>query len=124
MNLIPKCPVENPCEAACFEEAFSKNNRRLAFELGICVDLWNDTPPEERTESCNPEFWKGAIVANAEAKKIFEEEWNRFAETVARRVNALESKTEEKTWKQGFDSIRDSVAKALEDNEPRTIVYW
>lgn len=127
MSLIRRCPVENPCEASTFEEAFEKNAIRYAFErdesTSLYADMKRDNDPH--AESVNPEFWKGCVEANDVARKIWAEEKSLLR--TAQRLEDLRTGAFELSsalCRKGFNSALEHYVDAFRKNDPSIIVWW
>lgn len=131
MGLFGKEPVINPCEADSFEEAAMKNRARLAHERGLCAQLHDEMQEksEKGHEGMDPAFWDGAIMANEEAFRIYQEELAAFHKRVSERVSITllllsPPKPSSDSWKSGWKDIGRNWANALKNNNPSVIVYW
>ena len=126
MSLIPKCPVENPCEAETFEEAFQKNLARFMFERQESASLYEDMKRDgdPHAETVDPEFWRGCMEATELAQKIYAEEILTLRERVAERLAALPPVRGALPYRQGFESQKATAIQALRKDDPRRIVWW
>jgi hypothetical protein len=127
MNLLPKEPVDRPCEAETFDEAYRKNKVRLDSERRGAKDLYDGMKAngEPGAEAVDPAFWAGALAANDQAYAIYQEEVKEALRRAADRVRtlpvpALLGKVHESGWA----DIHRNWATALAENDPVTIVYW
>lgn len=129
MSLIPKCPVEKPCEAETFEEAFRKNEIRLSFERRESAPLHAEMVKEgdPNATSLDPEFWRGCEEANGRAHMIYEQELEDLRERAVKRLEALSEITGQEKNKQyalGYRDVASHWIKALKTNDPSAVVYW
>lgn len=127
MSLLPKNPLENPCQAASFEEAFRKNAIRLCFERDLAKDEYeqNKEEREEFREITDPAFWEGAMAANTKAFEIFKKEMKEAMERAALKIGAeMTIGSGKKAFTTGYDEIMKAWKEALMKNDPSHIVYW
>lgn len=125
MGLFGKEPVDKPCEADSFEQAALKNRVRIRHERDECEAYYDEMRKKGETpmESLNPAFWAGAIAANEEAFLIYQEELSAFGVRVVKRLGELQCPPQ-KAAAAGWLSILQSWQRAVEKNNPSTIVYW
>lgn len=129
MSLIPKDPVQNPCEADTFEEAADKNLARLKHERDLSESPYQEMKRnnDPHAESVNPEFWDGAILGNEQAYVIYKVELESFRKRVSERVSGLLADPPPipgNAWKSGWKDTVLTWVKALQKNDPSIIVYW
>lgn len=127
MSLIPKCPVENPCEASSFEDAYRKNAIRLCFERDLARDgrVEDEKEGREPSEVTDPAFWEGAMAANTKAFEIFQKEMKEALERAAvKMVREMTLGSGKKAFTTGYDEIMKAWKEALGKNDPSHIVYW
>jgi hypothetical protein len=126
MGLIRKCPVQNPCEAETFEEAFLKNRARYAFERQEATKLYADMVADKdpHAESVNPDFWAGCQAANEDAYQIVKAELREALKRAAEKIAETKSFSESAQVKHGYKEVRDKWAEAAKTDDPKMIVYW
>ncbi len=128
MSLVPRCPVEKPCEAETFEEAFQKNKLRLSFEKQGATEMYRQMVAEKdpKAETLNPEFWGGCEGANYRAFFIYQEELKALRDRVVERINASTNPhgTRSKQYVSGYTDVTSQWTKALKTNDPSMVVYW
>lgn len=126
MSLIPKCPVEGPCEASSFEEAFRKNAIRLCLERDLARDnrVKEEKEGKEPHDVTDPAFWEGAMAANAKAFEILEREMKKALREAMVHVEHTVHTSESKAFTIGFQEIMKTWKEALEKNNPSQIVNW
>ncbi len=128
MSLFGKSPVDKPCEADSFEEAFRKNRARIAHEKDQAQSLYEgmlkDGDPQ--AESVNPVFWQGMLEGNAKACLIYEDEMKAARQRMVDRLKAafIPPASPSKVFSSGWEAAVESWSKALENNDPSVIVYW
>lgn len=128
MNLFEKSPVQNPCEASSFDEAFRKNRARIEHERSQTQSLYEDMlkDGDPNAESVTPVFWNGMAQGNAKAFLIYEEEMKAAREKVALRLKGVFSPASSPSpvFTSGWESAVESWSKAMEKDDPSIIVYW
>jgi len=126
MSLIPKCPMEVPCEASSFEEAFRKNAIRLCFERNLARDdhMKEKTEGKEPHDVTDPAFWEGAMAANAKAFEILEREMKKALREAMIHMEHTVHTSESKAFTIGFQEIMKMWKEALEKNDPSHVVFW
>jgi hypothetical protein len=122
---IGKEPVEKPCEADSFEEAYRKNKIRLSFERDLAAADYEQMKAKNdpHAESMNPDFWRGCESANESLWKVYQEEMAKVRERVIQRIQPLSNDRTDACGK-GFSEVKAAWLKALKQNDPSVIVYW
>lgn len=126
MGLFGKEPVANPCEAATFEEAASKNKIRLGFERRGAAELHGEmkSKGEPGLQGTDPTFWDGALAANEAAFLIYQEELSTMRRRVSEQLARIPHPPLTKEAEIGWREVLGNWANAIDLNDPSVIVYW
>jgi len=118
--------MKGDCEAETFEEAFRKNEHRLAYERGEAASLREAMVKDgEDPKGIDPEFWDGCIEANKRCWEIWTRLGPRDASKASAEIRLLEAPGDRpKAFASGFREFVRHWADAITTNHPATVVYW
>jgi len=118
--------MKGDCEAETFEEAFRKNEHRLAYERGEAASLREAMLKDgENPQGIDPEFWDGCILANKKCWEIWSARRGKDARETSAEIRRLEAPADvPKPFASGHGEFVRHWADAIDKNHPATVVYW
>ena len=118
--------MKGDCEAETFEEAFKKNEWRLAHERDEAASLREAMLKDgEDPRGIDPEFWEGCILANKACWAIWAARGQKATDQVAAEIRAVQAPADKpKAFASGHGEFVRHWVDAVSKNHPVTIVYW